>query len=500
MNPLTRGWIGHLLAVAAGALITLSLAPFTIWPLGLVSLGLLVWLLDPLTPAQAALRGWCYGLGLFGAGTSWVYVSIHVYGHATVPLAVFLTALFSAGLALFTAVTWYGYARWIRDCPTGNTVGFAAVFTLGEWWRGWFLTGFPWLYVGYGHLESPLAGWAPVFGIHGLSFIIAFSAAVLTRQVINRAMQPRMIVAVLAFWVGGLLLTFVHWVHPTARPDLRVAMVQADISQEQKWRPDQFQPTLDLYRRMSAPLWGHNDIVIWPEAAIPGLYQRVKPFLDNMSRQAKAANATLITGVPFYDDSTPSPRFYNSIVALGTGHGIYHKRRLVPFGEYVPLEHWLRGLIRFFNLPMSSFSPGPAHQQGLYSGDLLLAPFICYEIVYPDLVARWLPAANLLVNISNDAWFGTSIGPLQHLQMAQMRALENGRYLLRSTGSGVSAIIDQRGRIVVRGTQFSREVIEGKAKVMSGETPFSATGSWPILVLCAALCIGLRVFAAKMRG
>lgn len=500
MTAKQRGWPGDLLAIVAGALITPSLAPFSIWPLGLFSLGLLVWLLEDISPRRAALRGWCYGLGLFGAGTSWVYVSIHVYGYAPVPLAVFLTVLFSAGLALFTALTTYVYARWVRPAPLGNTLGFAAVITLGDWWRSWFLTGFPWLYPGYGHIDSPLSGWAPVVGIYGLSFIIALTAALLCRQIVSRQLSHWGLAALVSTWLGGVILAQIDWVEPADREPVSVAMVQANIPQDEKWIPEQFEPTLDTYRRMSESLWANYDIVIWPEAAIPGFYHQAEEFLTAIDHQASAAGASLITGLPSIDTSVRPRRFYNSVMAMGSGSGLYHKQRLVPFGEYVPLESWLRGLIEFFDLPMSDFTRGSADQPGITSQDLLLAPFICYEIVYPDLVASWLPQADLLLTVSNDAWFGSSVGPLQHLQMAQMRALENGRYLLRSTGSGVSAIVDHRGHITERGGQFTREVITGEALVLTGSTPFSITASWPILGLSLLLCIGLPLFAAKMRG
>ncbi len=192
------------------------------------------------------------------------------------------------------------------------------------------------------------------------------------------------------------------------------------------------------------------------------------------------ADTTLITGIPFRPEG--QQRYHNSIMALGSGEGVYLKQRLVPFGEYVPLEEQLRGLISFFDLPMSAFSPGPADQPPLRAGAFRIAPFICYEVVYPDLVASGARNADLLITISNDSWFGNSIGPLQHLQMAQMRALENGRYMIRGTNNGISAIIDHRGRITARTGQFVEESLSGKVEVMLGETPFSSFGSRPIIV------------------
>lgn len=484
-------WTGHFLAFFAGTLVTLSLAPFNIWPLGIVSAGLFAYLLNNLNTKQAAVRGWFYGIGLFGAGTSWVYVSIHVYGYAPVPLALLLTFLFIVLLAIFLAVTAAIYVRWVRDYPAGNFLGFAALFVLSEWWRSWFLTGFPWLLLGYGHIQSPLAGWAPVTGIFGLSFVLALSGAAVAHAWRQRQWLNIQLAISAALWIAGAALSTVDWVSPAQQQPVKVALVQANISQAVKWSRKQFGPTLKLYREMSEPLWESHDIVIWPEAAIPTYYQNAQGFMARMSKNAIAHNSGLISGIPYRVKPTESEpgKSHSSIMGFGTAQGIYHKQRLVPFGEYVPLEGLLRGLIQFFDLPMSAFSPGPAEQLGITANGLKLAPLICYEIVYPELVADWFPQSDFIVTVSNDAWFGQSIGPLQHLQMAQMRALENGRYLLRGTGTGVSAIVDYKGNIVTRGEQFSREIISGDAWVMEGATLYSNTGSWPILVLCLLFCI-----------
>lgn len=499
MDRLTQGWAGHLLAVAAGALITITLAPFNFWPAGIISLAALAWLLDNQPAPQAALRGWFYGLGLFGTGTSWVYVSIHVYGYAPVPLAVFLTALFCAGLALFTALTCYTYVRWVRDCPRGNTLGFAAIMTLGDWFRSWFLTGFPWLYPGYAHIESPLAGWAPITGVLGLNFLLAYTSAEAYRCVANQHVGLRPIIRQIMLWALGVVMATINWVSPADRPDVKVAMVQANIPQEVKWNPDYFQSSLQHYESLSRTLWQDNDLVIWPEAAVAAIYENASRFIDRMADNASRGGSAFILGLPYREPSGQGAIYHNSLMALGEGSGLYHKQRLVPFGEYVPLDSLLRGLIQFFDLPMSNFKPGPANQPLIIAKGLKLAPFICYEIVYPGLVSQTAAEADLLLTVSNDAWFGSSFGPRQHLQMAQMRALENGRYLLRSTGSGVTAIVDHRGRITTMGKQFTREVVEGSAKVMHGSTPYSIWGNWPVLISCVLLCIGLPLIAAKMR-
>ena len=498
MNVLGRlagpGIAGHAAALLAGALLPAALAPFDIWPLAvLCPLALLALLRRP-GPAVAALRAWSFGVGMFGTGASWVYVSIHQYGSAPVPLAAFLTLLFCLGLALFPALTFWAWARWVRERPGGVLFGFTAAWVLGEWWRGWFLTGFPWLYAGYSQLEAPLAGWAPVLGVLGIGLILAFTAAALYLTLTRTRGGPAALAASALLWTAGPLLERAGWTVPAGEP-LSVAMVQGNIAQELKWEPGQLEAILDTYVAMSEPLWG-TDLVVWPEAAVPAYLDLVVDKLAPLAARAVQSDSTLLLGIPTRDANETRRRgfdAFNSIAVIGTDSGLYHKRRLVPFGEYVPLEPWLRGLIAFFDLPMSSFSSGPAEQAPLTVRGLRVAPSICYEIVYPDLVGAGAAQAELLLTVSNDTWFGASIGPLQHLQMARMRALETGRPLIRATNNGISALIDDRGRLLVRGGQFTQEVIRGDVQPTTGLTPFARWGSW-----CALLLAVLPLLAAQL--
>jgi len=482
----TPGWRGHLTALFSGALITLSLAPFGIWPLGIASLLLLHILLDQLTPKHAAARGWFFGAGLFVSGGSWLYVSIHDFGDAPLLLATILSGGFCLLLALMHGMLGYGYARWIRERRAGRWLGFAAWWVLWEWVRYWLLTGFPWLYVGYAHLSTPLGGWAPLGGIYSIGFIVALTAAALSLLISTKTSRQQKIIAIalsILLWAAGWALQQINWVQPHGAR-VSVALVQANIPQSMKWDPDNFRATLEIYRDMSAPLWQRNDIVFWPEAAIPAFYSNAPDYFDSQAALAARYGHTLITGLPSRSPggAGASNKVYNSALALGNGSGIYHKQHLVPFGEYVPLQEYLRGLIQFFDLPMSDFAAGPAGQAPLRAGNITFAPYICYEVVYGDLVRH--ARADVLVTLSNDAWFGHSIGPLQHLQMAQMRALELGRYMIRATGNGATALIDERGRITARIPQFERAVLTGSVQPFEGLTPYARFGSWPILGFC----------------
>jgi len=480
------GLLGHLIAFVVGALAVFSLSPFDLWPLSLVSLALFYLGLRDLTPKQALWRGWCYGFGLFLAGVHWVYVSIHDYGAASPLLAGFLTLAFCAGLAFllaFTAFIWVRFLRLTRS-PILDALAFAALWTLQEMLRSWFLGGFPWLYIGYSQLAAPLAGLFPLGGVWLASFVLALSAALLVNLIRLRNQALWLACALfllLAPWLGGWLLKGHQWTQPVGSP-LSVAAVQGNVPQQLKWEREQLQAQLDLYADLTTHA-RRSDLVVWPEAALPLLKEHVEPYLTQMAAFSYGRSAALITGVPLREDG----RYYNAVIALGEGQGTYLKQKLVPFGEYVPLENILRGLITFFDLPMSSFSAGAANQPPLNAKGTLIAPLICYEVVYPLLAAEAAPRSNLLLTVSNDTWFGRSIGPWQHLQMARARALESGRAMIRATNNGVTALIDPFGQITAQIPQFEQAVLYGQVQPMQGKTPWLITGNWPLLALCGLI-------------
>jgi apolipoprotein N-acyltransferase len=320
-------------------------------------------------------------------------------------------------------------------------------------------------------------------GVFGLSFICALTGSCLflawrSRQAIACTTYA---VIVITLWAGGAVLKPMEWVVKGSEQPLKVVLLQPNVPQEHKWDRAWYQPILEQLREASEPWYG-ADILVWPEAAIPNFYQRARDFLDPIAARAAASDTTVFVGAPYLAEDGKG--YFNSVIAIGNGEGVYHKQHLVPFGEYVPLEDLLRGLIAFFDLPMSAFSAGPADQPPLRAGAYRVAPFLCYEVVYPELVARSARNSDLLLTISNDSWFGRSIGPLQHLQMAQMRALENGRYMIRGTNNGVTAIINHRGQIVARSDQFVEAVLTGEVEVMLGNTPFGTFGVTPVIAGC----------------
>ena len=486
MHWFTRpGWPGNLLALLAGTLTTLSLAPFDIWPLALLSVALLYLGLRETGPKQAAQRGWCYGFGLFASGVSWVYVSIHDFGAASPPLAGLLTFGFVAGLALFFALLGWLWVRLLRNrhSALGDALAFTALWLAFDALRGWLLTGFPWLYAGYSQLEGPLSGLVPVGGVWLASFVIALSAALIINLERLRAHKPRYLCALLLLlspWIAGLALNDHSWTRPAGN-SLSVAAVQGNVEQHLKWDPEQLNAQLALYRDLSFSA-ERVDLLVWPETAIPLLKDLAQGYIGVMDRFARDRNSALITGVPVRQSNERGEvRYYNAITSFGDAQGTYLKQKLVPFGEYVPLQDLLRGLIAFFDLPMSDFARGPSDQSPLLAKGHRIAPFICYEVVYPEFAAALAADSDILLTVSNDAWFGRSIGPLQHLQMAQMRALEAGRWMIRATNNGITVLIDPYGRITEQIPQFEQAVLYGEVTPMQGLTPYLRWRSWPLI-------------------
>ncbi|WP_339516484.1 apolipoprotein N-acyltransferase [Pseudomonas sp. RL_15y_Pfl2_60] len=502
MRWITRpGWLGNLISMAAGAITTLALAPFDIWPLALLSIALFYLGLRDLAPGKAATRGWCYGFGLFAAGTSWVYVSIHTFGAASPLLAGLLTLGFVMGLGLFFALPAAIWARWIRrpEAPLADALAFASLWVAQEAFRGWFLTGFPWLYAGYSQLDGPLTGLAPVGGVWLISFALALSAALIINLYSLRK-RPAFLAAgavLLATpWLSGLLLNGHAWTQAAGQPQ-SVLSIQGNIEQSMKWDPAKLEAQLELYRDLTLNA-KPTDLIIWPETAVPVLKDQALGYLSSMDNFASERKSALITGVPIRQPNKAGEmRYYNGVTVLGQGSGDYLKQKLVPFGEYVPLQEVLRGLIAFFDLPMSDFARGDSDQPLLEAKGYRIATLICYEVVYPEFAAGLAAKSDLLLTVSNDAWFGDSIGPLQHLQMAQMRALEAGRWMIRTTNNGMTVLIDPMGKITAKLPQFKRGMLYGSVQPMQGLTPYLQFRSWPLIILCGLL-FGWALLASRI--
>ncbi len=483
-------WLTALLALAGGAGVTLSLAPFDLLPFALLGPALLYWLHRQQGARAAFFTGWAFGTGFWGAGVSWVYVSIHTYGNASVALASLLTALFVIALGLLFALQGWCFAKLAAPARQRWLV-FSLVWVGFEWLRSWLLTGFPWLLLGYAWLDTPFKAWAPVGGVWLLSLLTLLLATGLVRLLVDRkplALLPGVLMAALAFVLPG------GWTQPQENKALDVALIQPNIPQLAKWQPDNLQRILQHQISLSLPL-ADADLIVWPETAIPATFERAAPILTPFLDLLDARGTALISGFPYAEADPASPRgqrFHNSIGVFSAGQDLYHKQRLVPFGEYVPLEAQLRGLIAFFDLPMSSFSLPTQHTDPLQLGDQRIAPAVCYEIAYPGLVRSLASNSEILLTVSNDTWFGRSIAPDQHLQLARMRALENGRWLIRGTNNGLTAFVRPDGSIAAQAPVDQATQLRHRVVPMRGLTPWQRFGLWPVALL--GLLLGLVAY------
>lgn len=481
-----------LLVLLAGMLLPLAHAPFGMVSLSVLSPMVLFYFLRNASTKQAVWFGWLYGLGMFGVGVSWVFVAIHTFGYTAFWLASLLTTLFVAFIALFIALQGYLSAKVVQrltHLPSWviTVLVLPAIWLLLEWFRGWFLTGFPWLNLGYAHTDSVLAGYAPLFGVYGISWLSVLTAGLLLAVILKQLRWQLPVASVLAIWLVGSLLQSQAWTEPAGKP-LKVSLVQGNLPQITKWDAAQIEHRNQTYASLTRQHW-NSDLVLWPENALTIFYHQLdKEFLLPLAEEARANKTDIILGLPVLNRDTD--QYYSSLLSLSQ-QNFYHKSHLVPFGEYVPLESLLRGLINFFDLPMSSFSAGDKHQPALQAAGYLIAPTICYEDAFGEELIRFLPEANLLINASNNAWYGDSFAPHQHLQISRMRALETGRDVLRVTTNGISAIIDHQGKVLGRSPQFETYVLSGTALPRQGATPYVRWGNYPVLWLNLVLLFGL---------
>lgn len=480
----------NIVFIALGGLNVLAFSPFKLWWVSIVSLSLLLILFDE-RRGEGFKIGFLYGLGMFGAGVSWIFNSLYDYGEASFFAALAMVIVSTLVLSIFLAAMMKFYDVLQSDSVASRVICFVSIWVLVEWTRSWILTGFPWLLLGHTLVDSPLQGVIPVFGTFGGSALIAlFSIAVF--EIINakRQVVESWILLLSIVFAAVMFLSTIQWTHPVSKEPVSVAAVQANIPFEMKWdksrRNDVYQTYVDLTRQ-----YLDSDIIVWPETAIPTFYRVAnQDFIPLFEEELKQNSAELISGVFTYEPG--SERIYNSFVTLGDERQFYSKKHLVPFGEYIPLRFIFNFFQGIVTIPMSDLHPGEGSSILNLHG-LPVGVSICYEVAFGEEIVEALPQAQILVNVSNDAWFGNSFAPHQHLQIARTRALETGRYMIRATNTGVSALISPRGAILAQSGQFVAEVVSGQVWAMEGVTPFIIWGNWAIIIIMSGLL--LVVFA-----
>jgi apolipoprotein N-acyltransferase len=482
--------VRRLVALAAGALLACGFAPLQWWPLAIICPAVLMWLWQGAKPREAAWLGFWFNTGTFAAGTYWLYVSIHIFGEAPVYVAAFLMVALVAIMGLYHAALGYVVARWLPE--TGAVrwlLAVPAAWLLMEWWRGWFLSGFSWLSLGYSQTDTWLSRLAPITGVYGISAVLLVCAGAVAAVVLGSG-RTRIMAAVVCVipWLAAAALGSVEWTHPSG-PPVTVAVVQGAIPQDQKWQDSNQQATLDLYQRLTETALGAR-VIVWPESAPADLANELVAWITAVYREARTHGSALVFGVLRASDD--GKQYYNSVLALDDDVAWYSKIHLVPFAEFFPVPHFVRSWLRLHSLPYSDFTRGGDEQPPLPAGGLKLGATICFDDAYGSSMIGVLRSADALVNVTNDAWFGHSSARHQHFQIARMRAIEAGRYLVRAANDGISGVIGPHGEVIARAPEFTPYVLKSTVTPRMGLPPYARVGNWPIVSLCAAaLACGL---------
>lgn len=490
-----------ILSFLSGALLTYAFAPFYQGWLAFLSPILLLHTTEKQKPKQAFKHGFLFGCGFFGFGVYWIFHSIFHYGQTTATLAYLITGAFIGILALFPALMMALTQRSFRETPIQRAVlAFPVIWVVFEILRGSFLTGFPWLFLGTSQISnSTFAAFAPVGSVWLISWMVMICAGTLYSIIVfisehheSKKTLYLLIALFVSIWVSGGILDRIQWTKPE-KVALDVALLQGNIPQRMRWAPEHIAEIMNTYEDLTKQAVEKADVVIWPEGAVPLPMPYSKQYFAGIDEMALANQTAVLVGVP--EKAPHEEVYYNALMGLGEATGFYYKERLVPFGEFVPFEKYLRGIIGFFDLPMSSFVAREDKQfEPLTIFGLNTSAAICYEIAYPTLIQKSSRDADFLVTVSNDTWFGKSIGPQQHLEIAAWRAIETGRYVLRATNTGFTAIIAPNGEADVA-PQFETTILYGKVPPVRGNTPWVQYGIWPLL---SALLLTLAVCYRKV--
>ncbi len=489
--PADRPWTSRGILFLLGGLMTTAFAPFGLSMLVPVVLLPLLYVYLSVSPRDAGWLSFFFGFGLFLSGTYWIYISVVIFGEAPAWIAlVLMLGLVLIMSAYFFAAGWL-ISRFSQGEPWLLLLVAPATWVFIEWLRGWVLTGFPWLAVGYSQVDALLAGWAPVMGVYGVSFmaILATTAILVAIMTEGRQRTIALAIVVLPLLSGGILKA-IEWTEPKGSP-VTSTIVQAGISQAEKWLPERLRPTLEFYRDAAAQAAG-SELVVWPEVAIPSLDDRVEPYIQALQADTDSSGRSIIFGILEREENRGEARIFNSVMLVsGDRRQAYRKRHLVPFGEYFPVPSKVREWMRMMSLPHNDLAAGDDVQPLLEAANgEKLAVAICYEDAYGAEQLYALPDASILINVSNDAWFGDSIAPHQHLEIARMRSLEVGRATIRATNTGISAFISHTGKVLDSGAQFEPVTMTMDVQPRQGSTPYARTGNLPIVGFCLLVMVG----------
>ena len=463
-----------------------AFAPVGLFPLAFIALAVLFLLWNGKSPKSCAWTGYLFGLGFYGIGTSWLYISLHEFGLAPVVLAAALTFLLVSAMSAFVALCGYAQAKFGTSAIWKFLVLVPALWVITEWIRSWILTGFPWMYVGYSQTESWLAGWAPYFGVLGVSFAVCAVAGALVICILHRRQLgiPATAVAALIL-LAGFVGERINWVTSENSP-ITVAILQGNASVHDKWDSLQARKYLERYVSLGQRL-RDRDLIIWPELAVAYTDKELEEI--NLWKILINSPPDFLIGVLEQQKTDSGPEYYNSVFGLSNRVQKYRKRHLVPLGEYLPFRSLLSWLEQYIDIPTSDFTPYREPQRPLLIAGELAGVTICFEDAFTSEMLDMLPEATYLVNISEDAWFGKYLSPHQRIQMSQMRAIEMARPVLRAANQGISAAIDHEGNVIDMLAQVEGHVLKTAIVPTTGATPFVRFGNASIVLVCFLLII-----------
>jgi len=489
-----RRFVGSVAALVAGMLLSLSFAPFGWWPMAILMPAVLIWLWDGANPRRAAVLGFWFNAGTFSVGTYWLYIAIKQIGHAPLVLALFLMLGLVAIMGAYHALLGWFIARFLPQRGALRwLVGIPGAWLLVEWWRSWFLSGFGWLALGYAHTDNWLGALSPVIGQYGLGLITLLLAGALVAAVLgDRRTRIASGAMYLAVWGAAFGLRGIEWTETYGRP-ITVAVVQGAIPQDEKWIDDNLDSILEIYKTRTREAHGAA-LIVWPESAIPDLANNHIEYYRDVYAEASAKGSSLMMGTLRAEENakTGEEEYFNSVLAMDRstpGVGWHDKYHLVPFTEFVPVPGFVRQWLRLMTLPYSDFNRGPANPPPLEAAGQRIAASVCYEDAYGSTQLPALRTATMLVNVTNDAWFGRSPARYQHLQISRMRAMEAGRPMVRAANDGVSAAIGHRGEIIARAPEYEANVMRAELQPRIGLTPYARSGNWPVVCLALVFCL-----------
>ena len=515
LSPFNK-WL-YLLVLCAGALTVFAFAPFKLYPIAWLTPAILFYALSKAnTRKQHFLLGWIYGIGLFGAGASWPFYSMYFFAHAPLILAMIGTTLFVTIIAFLTMGLFGFVASLFRHKAlfARLLLFYPTAWVLLEWYRGWFLTGFPWLYLGNSQIDTFFAAYAPILGVLGVSLssvlisgaLVSFiygnslkhvahiahgplSSPVSTKAVseepFGSSIRVLSVLIILLLIISAFTLQKIDWTQKLGEP-LTVSVLQSNISQLEKLNPNNLEPSIRLYQAMTKESQ-ESDLIVWPET---GLFDAFNNHMDDvilpLQASLKRPNQSILLGGFNVNQNN---EVENSVLALSKdSRQVYSKRHLVPFGEYIPLLDYIRWLGQWIQLPYSNLVAGKSDGTLQVSGQIAQMT-ICYEDAFGAEIIQSLPRSTMLINVTHDGWFTGSLEPEQHMQIARMRSLETGRYMARATTTGPSGIIDEKGKVIATAPSYTKKIITGKLQPFTGATPYVRWGNWLIVTILSVLLL-----------